>query len=152
MIKSAEDIALPKILTPEEIGKNLRAVYLDGKNSEPAKWTSITTFGKRLKRTRQMMDNYLGGKFDKLPSDLLTSLALMGYSSEWVIHRTGKMKATQKDSLGFTATVLLRTEHETQKQKLSRTDARLNHLEKELADAKREIAELKSILQTRTRG
>lgn len=134
MNKVTEGIAPPKILTPEEIGKNLRAVYLDGKNSDPAKWTSITAFGKRLKRTRQMMDNYLAGKFDKLPSDLLTELTLMGYHSEWILHRTGKMKTGQKDSMGFTSTIKLLAEFETTKQQLRLTNARLKGVEKELAD------------------
>jgi regulator of replication initiation timing len=104
-------------------------------------------FAKELNKSRPAVEKYISGAFHTVPSDVLDALSKMGYNTEWLLHKAGKMKADQSDKMSFTETTLLRTEIANLRQQLNLTNARLAGADREIKDLRKEINEIKSSLK-----
>jgi len=134
-------------ITQTDIGKRLQAIYLDWKKGKPYRGSGMVHFAKELNKSRPAVEKYISGAFHTVPSDVLDAISKMGYNTEWLLHKAGKMKADQSDKMSFTEITLLRTEVATLRQQLNLTNARLAGTAKELLDARKDIKALHSILK-----
>ena len=133
-------------ITQTEIGKRLQAIYLDWKKGKPYRGSGVAHFAKELNKSRVTVEKYISGAFHTVPSDVLDALSKMGYNTEWLLHKAGKMKADQSDKMSFTEVTLLRTEVANLRQQLNLTTARLAGVNNELHDLKKQFEGLKNAL------
>jgi hypothetical protein len=123
-------------ITQTDIGKRLQAIYLDWKKGKPYRGSGMVHFAKELNKSRPAVEKYISGAFHTVPSDVLDRLSEMGYNTEWLLHGTGKKRDDQKDSYGFTSTVILRIELNNLRNENKLIQARLKALEKEFEELK----------------
>lgn len=152
-------------ITNTDIGKRLRVVFKDWQKDKPVGKKGMEHFAKEIGTNRISLDRMMKAEYH-VKGNVLDGLTKLGYSTEWVLQKVGKMKADQKASLNFTETVMLRVEVANLRQQgalkdarqvgiekeltelkkqADLKDARLIGIEKELADQKKEMAELKKL-------